>query len=248
MIDFKSKPEITLKWSQTIDGHLADDDDQSQWISGVEERRYTHWLRSQNSAVLVGANTFLKDLCQLTVRDVPLTGPQPVRVILDPRGRVRERMRQDGVDEITKALTSGNRRTYILTDIFDDDLSGEQMQLANDITVIKYCFREISSWLSGSLYLLAKKFAELEDRELRGIMVEGGAATLSLFLACHAADRLEISVSPMILGGSKHRILAKSLLKDAERFEFESQEALGCDVLIRYRVSPNLHLKEEICI
>ena len=247
MIDFKNKPEITLKWSQTIDGHLADDDDQSQWISGIEERRYTHWLRSQNGAVLVGANTFLKDLCQLTVRDAPLNGPQPVRVILDPKGRVLERLRLKNAGPIKQALITRTRRTYILTDVFDDEGSNDALPLPN-VIVIKYCLREFSNWLSGSLYLLSKKFNEIEGRELKGIMVEGGAATLSLFLACNAADRLEISVSPMILGGTKHRIQSKPLLKDAERFEFESQQILGSDILIRYRIHPTKIQRKEICI
>lgn len=38
--------EVTLKWAQTIDGQLADDSDQSQWISGIEERSYTYRVSS----------------------------------------------------------------------------------------------------------------------------------------------------------------------------------------------------------
>ena len=87
--------EITLKWAQTLDGQLADDDDQSQWISGPEERRYTHSVRARHDGIVVGAQTFLKDLCQLTVREAPLLGVQPVRIILDPRGRVREALAGD---------------------------------------------------------------------------------------------------------------------------------------------------------
>src|SRR4051812_23200542 len=98
-------PAVTLKWAQTLDGQLADDRDQSQWISGLEERKYTHQLRARHEAILVGAQTFLKDCCQLTVRGVSLRGPQPARVIMDPRGRLLEAISCDR--QLMSILESG---------------------------------------------------------------------------------------------------------------------------------------------
>jgi hypothetical protein len=63
------KIRFDLKWAQTLDGQLSDDFHVSKWISSKEERVETHRLRRDYDAVLVGATTFIKDLCKLTVRD-----------------------------------------------------------------------------------------------------------------------------------------------------------------------------------
>ena len=81
------RPVIILKWAQTLDGQLADDTDQSQWISGPQARAYTHWLRQKYDVVLVGAKTFLRDTPRLTVRDCALPHHRsPLPIVFDPKG------------------------------------------------------------------------------------------------------------------------------------------------------------------
>lgn len=72
--------------AQSLDGRIALPDGQSHWISGREDIVHTHRLRALCDAVVVGAETVLHDDPKLTVREVP--GAHPVRVVLDPRGRV----------------------------------------------------------------------------------------------------------------------------------------------------------------
>jgi diaminohydroxyphosphoribosylaminopyrimidine deaminase/5-amino-6-(5-phosphoribosylamino)uracil reductase len=219
-----------LKWAQTLDGQLADDSDQSQWISGPEERRYTHFVRSRHDAVLVGARTFLNDRCRLTVRDVPHDGVQPVRVILDPRGRVLAACRRD--ESLRKSLQSGERRTYILTDLLEE--IGEENALPSDVVHIPYRLDEIQTWLGDILYFFGKKFSAIEKHPLQKIMVEGGPATLALFLRSGNVDNVEIAISPLILGGRKHRVKTGALLSNVARFSLLSQERFGADVILRY--------------
>jgi riboflavin-specific deaminase-like protein len=224
-------PSVTLKWAQTIDGQLADDLDQSQWISGKEERIYTHELRSRHQAVLVGAQTFLKDRCQLTVRNFAIHGPQPSRIIMDPRNRV---LRAASLDhEIVAALNAGDRRTYILTDVVDDET---ELELGESVAVVRYRYDEFNRWLVGSLSQLALVFEINESRALKELMVEGGAHTLAAFLKFGLVDHLEVAISPLILGGQRHRVSTGGLLQNADRFEIESQQQLGSDVLLRYKI------------
>ncbi len=236
MGETNNRPFITLKWAQTIDGQLADDSDQSQWISGPEERRYTHQVRAKNDAVLVGAQTFIKDKCQLTVRDIPLAvgQTQPVRVILDPRCRILELARKSR--GFREALLAGNRRTYLLTDICEQTGAEATSDLLSGIVSITYRLEDLSSWLDDVLYLFAKEFAKNEGRQLKKIMVEGGPSTLALFLRSGIADQLEVAVSPLILGGNKNRMSTGNLLKNAKRFKLLSQKKLGADMVLRYRV------------
>tara|TARA_B110001454_G_scaffold219192_1_gene251194 strand:+ start:76395 stop:77132 length:738 start_codon:yes stop_codon:yes gene_type:complete len=234
-------PEVTLKWAQTLDGQLADDADQSQWISGIEERRYTHRLRSTHQAVLVGAQTFLKDLCQLTVRDIEYDGPQPARVIIDPRGRVLAALKHN--PHLIINLQMGPRKTYLITDILEDYNDIDEKFDSSKLIRINYRFNDFRQWLICVLHQLSLTFESSENRRLKNLMVEGGATTLSEFLKAGLVDRLEVAISPLILGGTRHRVSSGLLLKNVDRFEVDSKEQLGTDILLRYKVNKATSLK-----
>lgn len=236
-------PEVTLKWAQTLDGQLADDDDQSQWISGIEERQYTHRLRSAHQAILVGAQTFLKDFCQLTVRDIKYEGLQPARVIIDPRGRIVKDLKNN--PDLLVSLQMGPRRTYLLSDIFDDLNEMDIKYDTRKLIFINLPFKDFKQWLNEVLSQLSFVFQSTEGRQLHHLMVEGGAMTLSEFLKAGLVDRLEVAISPLILGGSRHRVNCGSLLKNAERFEIDSKEQLGVDILLRYKIKKPAILEQE---
>jgi len=83
----KQRPYYTLKWAQTADGFI------SRWpipanraenlISGKEAQLFSHRLRSESAAILVGKNTVLSDNPQLTTRLV--AGKSPLRLFIDKR-------------------------------------------------------------------------------------------------------------------------------------------------------------------
>ncbi|WP_353778532.1 bifunctional diaminohydroxyphosphoribosylaminopyrimidine deaminase/5-amino-6-(5-phosphoribosylamino)uracil reductase RibD [Winogradskyella sp. 3972H.M.0a.05] len=80
----KRRPYIILKWAQTMDGFIAPRTKASKqpvWITNKPSRQLVHKWRSEEHAILVGANTVLEDNPSLTVRD--WTGLNPVRVVLD---------------------------------------------------------------------------------------------------------------------------------------------------------------------
>ncbi|MBC8159779.1 MAG: RibD family protein, partial [Roseiflexaceae bacterium] len=74
---------ITLCYTQTLDGRLATANGSSQWIGGGASVAYWHQLRAEHDAVVVGIGTLLADNPRLTVRHVP--GRDPLRVIVDSR-------------------------------------------------------------------------------------------------------------------------------------------------------------------
>src|SRR5262249_4326493 len=61
--------------------------------------------------------------------------------------------------------------------------------------------------------------AELAKRGLRRILIEGGAATVSNFLAAGCLDRLHVIVAPIVLGGGRASFSLPSLERadEAER-------------------------------
>jgi diaminohydroxyphosphoribosylaminopyrimidine deaminase/5-amino-6-(5-phosphoribosylamino)uracil reductase len=86
----EARPHVVWKVATTLDGRVAAADGTSRWITGPEARAEVHRLRAGCDAVLVGSGTALADDPQLTVRDAEGRNAerQPLRVVLDRRGRV----------------------------------------------------------------------------------------------------------------------------------------------------------------
>jgi diaminohydroxyphosphoribosylaminopyrimidine deaminase/5-amino-6-(5-phosphoribosylamino)uracil reductase len=84
------RPYVVWKAAATLDGRVAAADGTSRWITGEDARAAVHRLRATCDAVVVGSGTALADDPQLTVRDATgrTTGRQPLRVVLDRRGRL----------------------------------------------------------------------------------------------------------------------------------------------------------------
>ena len=80
-------PMITIaQLAQSADGFIASRTGDANYVSGEEDREHLHRLRALVDAVVVGAQTVATDDPQLTTRAVQ--GPSPVRVIIDPTGRI----------------------------------------------------------------------------------------------------------------------------------------------------------------
>jgi diaminohydroxyphosphoribosylaminopyrimidine deaminase/5-amino-6-(5-phosphoribosylamino)uracil reductase len=89
------RPFVVWKVAATVDGRVAAADGSSRWITGDAARAEVHRLRATCDAVVVGSGTVLADDPQLTVRDADGRNArrQPLRVVVDRRGRVPETAR-----------------------------------------------------------------------------------------------------------------------------------------------------------
>ncbi|KQW43588.1 MULTISPECIES: bifunctional diaminohydroxyphosphoribosylaminopyrimidine deaminase/5-amino-6-(5-phosphoribosylamino)uracil reductase RibD [unclassified Roseateles] len=83
----RGRPFVRLKSAISLDGRTALPDGRSQWITGEAARTDGHAWRKRAGAVLTGIGTVLADDPRLDVRLVP-TATQPLRIVLDPRGRM----------------------------------------------------------------------------------------------------------------------------------------------------------------
>ena len=95
----KGRPYIILKWAETIDGFMAPDKHSSTqtlkcasthnyWISTPAQTRLSHKWRTEESAILVGSQTYIDDRPQLTAR--LWAGENPVPIVLDRRKRLTD--------------------------------------------------------------------------------------------------------------------------------------------------------------
>lgn len=78
-----------LKVAQSADGYITKVVGQSTKITDASADVATHEQRAQVGAIIVGSETALTDTPSLTVRHTSMTHPQPLRVILDRRGRLQ---------------------------------------------------------------------------------------------------------------------------------------------------------------
>jgi diaminohydroxyphosphoribosylaminopyrimidine deaminase/5-amino-6-(5-phosphoribosylamino)uracil reductase len=160
---------------QSLDGRIATLSGHSNDISGSAGLDHLHRLRSVVDAVVVGAGTVRADDPQLTVRRV--TGPNPARVAIDPRATLDIGARIFAPD--------GARRIMITLE--------QAPQTSNGV-------ERITLPRTGALLDPAAILEALSARGLRRVLIEGGAQTISHFLAAGCLDRLHVMVAPLILG------------------------------------------------
>jgi len=76
--------------------------------------------------------------------------------------------------------------------------------------------------------------AELRERGIRSVYVEGGPTLASAFIEAGVVDRFYVFVAPLVLGGTKLAItdVGVGTLADSVDLDFEQVELLGPDILI----------------
>lgn len=165
---------------QSLDGCIATGSGDSCRVTGHENIRHLHRLRALSDAVLVGVETVLRDDPRLTTRLVP--GQSPVRVVLDPRGRLRGDLGlcRDGAGPTLVLCAAGHAGPGR---IGEAELVGVP---ATDGRLDLHAVLEV-----------------LRGRGLGRVFVEGGGVTVSAFLRAGLLDRLQVTVAPLLIGGGR---------------------------------------------
>jgi 5-amino-6-(5-phosphoribosylamino)uracil reductase/diaminohydroxyphosphoribosylaminopyrimidine deaminase/5-amino-6-(5-phosphoribosylamino)uracil reductase len=163
--------------TQTLDGRIACQDRAPQWIGNAADRRHAHRMRALCDAVMVGASTALGDDPQLTVREV--SGPQPVRIVLSGSGSVLRAARP--------LRLFADHGCCVVTRV------GGAVRPPAGVRCLE--LEAVAGGLEPAAVLRA-----LAAGGTHSIYLEGGARTLSSFLAGNALDLLQIHIAPVVLG------------------------------------------------
>jgi diaminohydroxyphosphoribosylaminopyrimidine deaminase/5-amino-6-(5-phosphoribosylamino)uracil reductase len=177
------RPWVHLKWAMTLDGKLATRTGDSKWISGEVSRRTVHDLRGRVDAILVGRGTVVTDDPLLTARP---PGPRiPARVVLTRSGELPDRCQ----------LRATAREIPVI--VFT--AAGNEPRLAD--WAADGC--EVIPLPTGDAGLsIDAVLAELGQRRMTHVLVEGGAAIHGAFLDARAADEFHVFVAPKLSGGA----------------------------------------------
>jgi len=82
------RPVVTLKLATSLDGRIATRTGDSKWITGETSRQFTHLLRADHDAVLVGIGTAIADDPELTCRLPGFEELSPTRIVVDSQLRL----------------------------------------------------------------------------------------------------------------------------------------------------------------
>jgi diaminohydroxyphosphoribosylaminopyrimidine deaminase / 5-amino-6-(5-phosphoribosylamino)uracil reductase len=178
----ESRTLVIAQLGQTLDGRIATCTGHSHFVTGPEDIRHLHRLRALVDAVVVGAGTVTADDPQLTVRHV--RGENPVRVVLDPAGRVSPDRRMFRDRAAPTLWLQGPRAPAPAPN--------------NAVEVLR-----LDEVTPGAGFGPAQILETLAGRGLRRVLVEGGGLTVSRFLAAGVLDRLHLTVAPVVLGSGR---------------------------------------------
>lgn len=172
-----ARPAVTLKWAMSLDGRIATAAGQSRWISSAAGRRWALALREEHDALLVGSGTVLADDPRLDRRLDLAVGPN-VRVVLDRRLRTPPEAQLFEVPGpvLIYAETADAARRRAL-----EEAGGEVIVLPS---------------VEPSAVL-----ADLYRRDVRSVLVEGGAEIHASFVTSGFFDRVMVDCAPLLLGG-----------------------------------------------
>ena len=214
-------PFVALKTAMSLDGKIATAAGQSQWITNEKSRLMTHWLRDYYDGIMVGINTALKDNPSLTTRLPNTAGKNPVRIVVDSKGRLP-------LDY--KLVTDGAAKTIVAVSKLAER---ERIGALEQAGVQVVCAGEHQV----DLRLLMK---ELAKRDICSVMVEGGGQLNFSMLNQGLVDRIYAFIAPKIIGGSTALtpVEGEGFLELSQAVQLTDVESkmLDSDVLITARV------------
>jgi 2,5-diamino-6-(ribosylamino)-4(3H)-pyrimidinone 5'-phosphate reductase len=208
------RPRVIINAAMSVDGKIALADGKGVRLSNEEDLRRVHRLRASVDAILVGVGTVLMDDPKLTVKSEYAKGRNPLRVVLDSRGRTPE----------TAHVLDGSASTLIIT-------SRESDRQFPRAEVQRLGTHEVD---------LPALLDHLATRGVRTLLVEGGSTVLWSFLREGLADELKVFVSSRVLGGRAAPSLAGgqgvTSLDEAPGLRLERVKRLGDGVLLEYTI------------
>jgi diaminohydroxyphosphoribosylaminopyrimidine deaminase/5-amino-6-(5-phosphoribosylamino)uracil reductase len=222
-----TRPWVLFKSAMTLDGKVATQAGDSQWISGEESRLLAHTWRASVDAVVVGIGTALADDPQLTARPDGVLSElarQPRRVVFDSLARLPISSRLvSAVEKIPLTVVVSRAAARADTDALE--AAGAQVLVAtgeNEQARVRSALDQLGS--SG----------------IASVLLEGGPHLAGAFLDAGEIDEIRLFLAPILLGGRTARDPLEGegveRISEALRALTLSCDRVGEDLLISARL------------
>jgi len=217
----RGRPFVRLKIAASIDGAIAMDNGDSQWITGPEAREDVQRQRARSGAVMTGIGTVLADDPSLTVRstELPAAITQPIRVVLDSHLRMPLSAAMLTLPGTTLLCYGGDPDPADLVAAGAEVFSSGRNHAQVDVVAV---------------------LEELARREVNDVLVEAGPELAGHLLEKRLVDELVIYQSPHIMGSATRRMFetpSLSKLSDRLRLDIVDVRRIGDDTRITARLA-----------
>lgn len=212
-------PYVRCKMAMSLDGKIALQNGDSQWISSEQSRRNVHQLRASSSAIVTSVNTIIDDDASLNARGLDFDVEQPVRVVIDRQFKI----------PLNAKIFSHPGRIIIYTETDNTDRIEELNESGVDVINITTS----DTWLKQVFTHLAKEY------EINEVMVEAGSTFTGALLEANLVDELIIYMAAMLLGDKAQPLLKLEQLKklgDAKKLALIDVKNIGEDLRLSYKL------------
>jgi diaminohydroxyphosphoribosylaminopyrimidine deaminase/5-amino-6-(5-phosphoribosylamino)uracil reductase len=219
LMHLKNKSRISIKAAMTLDGKIATYKYDSKWITSEKSRDLVHKMRSQYDAVLVGANTVLKDDPFLTTHSKNLKNP--MKVVIDSKLKLSKSCH----------LFDAGAPTII---IYDSGIKKIPNHLNRDGVV-----------LAPVDIIAAKKdfgviIKKLGSISVKKILIEGGSEVITSALFSDVVDDVYFFIAPKIIGGKNSIPVVGGIgvkkISESLRIKNMKVKKIGFDLLVTGQV------------
>ena len=218
------RPFVIVKYAASLDGRIAAASGDSRWVSGPQTLRWTHEQRTMLDAIVAGSGTIVVDDPQLTARPEGVDDPrQPLRVVVDSRGRTPESAR----------VLDGEAATLIAT----TEASSSAWRSAMERGGAELIVLPSKVGVDGAFHVdLEALLVALGERDVLTVLFEGGGVILGSLFDARLVDRLYAVIAPLVIGAANapSAIAGRGVerMVDAPRLRDLTVERLGDDVVI----------------
>lgn len=218
------RPFVLLKAAASLDGKIATYRGESRWLSSEASRRRVHALRNEVDAVMVGAETVVRDDPELTVRLIEGDVRHPLRVVVDSALRTPPTSRVLAARPEAQTLVATTNKAPLERREAVEGLGSEVLVLPE----------------RNGRVDLAALMEKLAEREVVSLLLEGGGELNAAMLEAGLVDKVLVVVTPRLIGGRE----APTVLDGLGAGSLE--EAWGLTDLHVEEVEGDLHIQASV--
>lgn len=220
------RPYVLLSVAMSVDGCIDDATDTRLILSNDADLDRVDEVRAGSDAILVGAGTIRRDNPALLVRSSARRSARVAHGLPVSPARVTITSSGD-LDPAARFFTAGEgARLIYVPDTEQDRIQGELGGVGDGEAGIEVIG-------AGDPLSIRAVLADLADRGVRRLMVEGGGTVLAQFLAEGLADELDLVVAPVFVGDPAAPRLA-GRAGTGKRMHLAEARLIGDVVLLRY--------------
>ena len=175
-------PFITIKVAQSLDGRIATRTGDSKWITSDKSRNFTHRIRKDYDAIMVGVNTIIRDNPKL---DAWFSKRHPVKIVVDSELSTPQNAN----------IFSGGGEVIIAT------LASKPGQETENRIILEEKAKILEVKEKSGEINLRDMMRKLAGMQISNILIEGGGTLIGSLFDEGLVDKVLFFISPKIIGG-----------------------------------------------